>query len=62
MGENVCLDVQLKEDDNINPGLDYVKVLIPPLSDRQHIVLVVFCMNRLHQEGLLSHREHSVMI
>lgn len=62
MGENVCLDVQLKEEDNINPGLDYVKVPIPPLSDHKHIVIVVFSMNRLHQEDLLSHHEHSVMI
>lgn len=61
MGENVCLDVQLKDDDNVNPGLDYVKVLIPPLSDRQHIVVVVFSMNRLHKE-LLPHLEHLVMI
>ncbi|KAK9959591.1 hypothetical protein ABG768_009704 [Culter alburnus] len=30
LGENVCLDVQLKEDDNINPGLDYVKTGFPP--------------------------------
>ncbi|XP_051725381.1 gem-associated protein 2 [Ctenopharyngodon idella] len=30
LGENVCLDVQLKEEDNINPGLDYVKTGFPP--------------------------------
>uniref|UniRef100_A0A9J7ZFC7 Gem-associated protein 2 n=1 Tax=Cyprinus carpio carpio TaxID=630221 RepID=A0A9J7ZFC7_CYPCA len=28
LGENVCLDIQLKEDDNVNPGLDYIKSTI----------------------------------
>jgi len=37
LGENVCFDIQMKEEDNVNPGLDYVKVLIPPLSGYQHI-------------------------
>lgn len=33
LGENVCLDIQLKEEDKVNPGLDYIKVIIinPPL-------------------------------
>uniref|UniRef100_A0A8C2IYS2 Gem-associated protein 2 n=1 Tax=Cyprinus carpio TaxID=7962 RepID=A0A8C2IYS2_CYPCA len=30
LGENVCLDIQLKEDDNVNPGLDYIKTGFPP--------------------------------
>lgn len=60
MGENVCLEIQLKDDDNVNPGLDYVKVLIPPLSDHRRIVVVVFSINRLCQEDLSSH--HSFMI
>ncbi|RXN27331.1 gem-associated 2-like protein [Labeo rohita] len=30
LGENVCLDIQLKEDDKVNPGLDYVKTGFPP--------------------------------
>uniref|UniRef100_A0A673HYD9 Gem-associated protein 2 n=1 Tax=Sinocyclocheilus rhinocerous TaxID=307959 RepID=A0A673HYD9_9TELE len=30
LGENVCLDIQLKEEDKVNPGLDYVKTGFPP--------------------------------
>lgn len=48
LGENVCLDIQLKEDDKVNPGLDYVKVIILPLSDYQHTVLLVVSISRLH--------------
>uniref|UniRef100_A0A8C2FF29 Gem-associated protein 2 n=1 Tax=Cyprinus carpio TaxID=7962 RepID=A0A8C2FF29_CYPCA len=30
LGENVYLDIQLKEEDKVNPGLDYVKTGFPP--------------------------------